>query len=259
MKDQTLAIHAGFKSDPTTKATAVPIYQTVAYEFDNAQHGADLFDLAVPGNIYTRIMNPTTDVFEKRIAALEGGVAACTVGSGQAATAMCIQNLAQAGDNIVASTDLYGGTVNLFKNTLRQQGIEVRFADPADPTNFEKLTDDKTRAYYGESCPNPYLRIFPIKEVAEIGKKFQKIKLVLTDVDGVLTDGGMYYTKNGDIMKRFFVRDGMGVNLLKKQGIPTIIVTKEKNIVTKKWSDKMNIEKLYEGIINKEDIRVDSD
>ena len=115
-------------------------------------------------------MNPTVDVLEKRVAALEGGVAACTVGSGQAATAMCIQNLAQAGDNIVASTDLYGGTVNLFKNTLRQQGIEVRFADPADPKNFEKLTDDKTRAYYGESCPNPYLRVFPIKQVAEIGR-----------------------------------------------------------------------------------------
>ena len=107
---------------------------------------------------------------EKRVAALEGGVAACAVGSGQAASAMCIQNLAQAGDNIVASTDLYGGTVNLFKNTLRQQGIEVRFADPADPKNFEKLTDDKTRAYYGESCPNPYLRVFPIKEVADIGR-----------------------------------------------------------------------------------------
>ena len=110
-------------------------------------------------------------MLEKRVAALEGGVAACAVGSGQAATAMCIQNLAQAGDNIVASTDLYGGTVNLFKNTLRQQGIEVRFADPADPTNFEKLTDEKTRAYYGETLPNPYLRVFPIKEVSDIGRK----------------------------------------------------------------------------------------
>ena len=116
-------------------------------------------------------MNPTVDVLEKRVAALEGGVAALAVGSGQAASDFCIKNLAQAGDNIVASTDLYGGTVNLFKNTLRQQGIEVRFADPADPKNFEKVTDDKTRAYYGESCPNPYLRVFPIKEVSDIGRK----------------------------------------------------------------------------------------
>ena len=116
-------------------------------------------------------MNPTCNVLEERVAALEGGVAAVAVGSGQAASAFCIQNLAQNGDNVVASTDLYGGTVNLFKNTLRQQGIEVRFADPADPKNFEKLTDDKTRAYYGESCPNPYLRVFPIKEVADIGRK----------------------------------------------------------------------------------------
>ena len=110
-------------------------------------------------------------MLEKRVAALEGGLAAVAVGSGQAASAICIQNLAQTGDNIVSSTDLYGGTVNLFKNTLRQQGIEVRFADPVDPKNFEKLTDDKTRAYYGESCPNPYLRVFPIKEVADIGRK----------------------------------------------------------------------------------------
>ena len=108
-------------------------------------------------------MNPTVDVLEKRVAALEGGLAAVAVGSGQAASAFCIQNLAQAGDNVVASTDLYGGTVNLFKNTLRQQGIEVRFADPADPKNFEKLTDEKTRAYYGESCPNPYLRVFQLR------------------------------------------------------------------------------------------------
>jgi O-acetylhomoserine (thiol)-lyase len=116
-------------------------------------------------------MNPTCDVLEKRVAALEGGLAAVAVGSGQAASAYCILNLAQAGDNIVASTDLYGGTVNLFKNQLRLQGVEVRFADPSDPKNFEKLTDDKTRAYYGESCPNPYLRVFPIKEVADIGRK----------------------------------------------------------------------------------------
>ena len=121
--------HGGdYRSDPATTAVAVPIYQTTSYQFKNAETAANLFGLKEFGNIYTRIMNPTCDVLEKRVAALEGGVAACAVGSGQAASAMCIQNLAQAGDNVVASTDLYGGTVNLFKNTLRQQGIEVRFA-----------------------------------------------------------------------------------------------------------------------------------
>ena len=169
---ETIALHGGdYRSDPATTAVAVPIYQTTSYQFKNAETAANLFGLKEFGNIYTRIMNPTVDVLEKRVAALEGGAAALAVGSGQAASAYCVQNLAQTGDNIVASTDLYGGTVNLFKNTLRQQGIEVRFADPADPKNFEKLTDDKTRAYYGESCPNPYLRIFPIKEVADIGRK----------------------------------------------------------------------------------------
>ena len=169
---ETIGLHGSdYRADPTTTAVAVPIYQTTSYQFKNAEHAANLFGLKEFGNIYTRIMNPTVDVLEKRVAALEGGVAALAVGSGQAASAMCIQNLAQAGDNIVASTDLYGGTVNLFKNTLRQQGIEVRFADPADPKNFEKVTDNKTRAYYGESCPNPYLRVFPIKEVADIGRK----------------------------------------------------------------------------------------
>jgi O-acetylhomoserine (thiol)-lyase len=169
---ETIALHGGdYRSDPTTTAVAVPIYQTTSYQFKDANTAANLFGLKEFGNIYTRIMNPTCDVLEKRVAALEGGVAACTVGSGQAATAMCIQNLAQSGDNVVVSTDLYGGSVNLFKNTLRQQGIEVRFADPVDPKNFEKLTDDKTRAYYGETLPNPYLRVFPIKEVSDIGRK----------------------------------------------------------------------------------------
>jgi O-acetylhomoserine (thiol)-lyase len=169
---ETIALHGGtYRSDPATTAVAVPIYQTTSYQFKDAETAANLFGLKEFGNIYTRIMNPTCNVLEERVAALEGGVAACAVGSGQAATAMCIQNLAQAGDNIVASTDLYGGTVNLFKNTLRQQGIEVRFADPADPSNFEKLTDEKTRAYYGETLPNPYLRVFPIKDVSDIGRK----------------------------------------------------------------------------------------
>ena len=169
---ETIGLHGGeYRADPATTSVAVPIYQTTSYQFKNAETAANLFALKEFGNIYTRIMNPTCDVLEKRVAALEGGMAAVAVGSGQAASAFCVQNVCQAGDNIVSSTDLYGGTVNLFKNTLRMQGIEVRFADPADPKNFEKLTDEKTRAYYGESCPNPYLRVFPIKEVADIGKK----------------------------------------------------------------------------------------
>ncbi len=170
---ETIGLHGGdYRADPATTSVAVPIYQTTSYQFKNAETAANLFGLKEFGNIYTRIMNPTCDVLEKRVAALEGGMAAVAVGSGQAASAFCVQNVAQAGDNIVSSTDLYGGTVNLFKNTLRMQGIEVRFADPSDPKNFEKLTDEKTRAYYGESCPNPYLRVFPIKEVADIGKKY---------------------------------------------------------------------------------------
>jgi len=169
---ETIGLHGGeYRSDPATTAVAVPIYQTTSYQFKDAQTAANLFGLKEFGNIYTRINNPTCDVLEKRVAALEGGLAAVAVGSGQAASAFCVQNVCQAGDNIVSSTDLYGGTVNLFKNTLGMQGIEVRFADPKDPKNFEKLTDEKTRAYYGESCPNPYLRVFPIKEVADIGRK----------------------------------------------------------------------------------------
>ena len=169
---ETIGLHGGeYRSDPATTAVAVPIYQTTSYQFKNAETAANLFGLKEFGNIYTRINNPTCDVLEKRVAALEGGLAAVAVGSGQAASAFCVQNVCQAGDNIVSSTDLYGGTVNLFKNTLGMQGIEVRFADPKDPKNFEKLTDEKTRAYYGESCPNPYLRVFPIKEVADIGRK----------------------------------------------------------------------------------------
>ena len=131
---ETIALHGGeYRSDPATTAVAVPIYRTTSYQFNNTGHAANLFALKEFGNIYTRIMNPTNDVLEKRVAALEGGLAAVAVGSGQAASAFCIQNVCKAGDNIVSSTDLYGGTVNLFKNTLSLQGIEVRFADPADP------------------------------------------------------------------------------------------------------------------------------
>ena len=168
---ETLALHGGsYRKDPTTNAVAVPIYQTTSYEFNSAEHAGNLFALKELGNIYTRIMNPTNAVLEERLAAIEGGAAALAVSSGQAASALSIQNVAQAGDNIVCSTDIYGGTWNLFNNTLRTQGIDVRFADPSDPENFRKLTDDKTRAYYAETLPNPKLSVFPIEEVANIGR-----------------------------------------------------------------------------------------
>jgi len=170
-RPETLALHAGWRSDPTTGAVAVPIYQTTSYQFRDTQHAENLFALKELGNIYTRIMNPTTDVLEKRVAALEGGVAALALASGQAASAIAIQNIARVGDNIVSSTDLYGGTWNLFANTLKDQGIEVRFVDPADPTNFARATDARTRAYYAETLPNPKLTVFPIAEVAAIGRK----------------------------------------------------------------------------------------
>lgn len=169
---ETLALHAGYRADPTTGAVAVPIYQTTSYQFNSTEHAANLFGLRELGNIYTRIMNPTCDVLEQRVAALEGGAAALALASGQAASAFALQNLAQAGDNIVSSTDLYGGTWNLFANTLKQMGIETRFADPADPESFRKATDDRTRAYYAETLPNPKLQVFPIREVADIGREF---------------------------------------------------------------------------------------
>jgi O-acetylhomoserine (thiol)-lyase len=169
---ETLALHAGWRSDSATNAVAVPIYQTTSYQFDSAEHAANLFGLKELGNIYTRIMNPTTDVLEKRLAAIEGGVAALAVASGQAASAFSVQNLARIGDNVVASTDLYGGTWNLFANTLKDQGIEVRFVDPTNPEGFANATDDRTRAYYAETLPNPKLIPFPIAEVAAIGRNF---------------------------------------------------------------------------------------
>ncbi len=169
---ETLALHAGYRSDPTTHAVAVPIYQTTAYEFDSAEHARKLFGLEELGNIYTRIMNPTTDVLEKRLSAIEGGVAALGLSSGQTASAVSIQNIAKNGDNIVSSTHLYGGTYNLFANVLKDQGIEVRFVDPSDPENFRKAIDDKTRAFYAESLPNPKLDVFPIGEVAAIGREY---------------------------------------------------------------------------------------
>ena len=168
---ETILLHAGHRADPTTGSVAVPIYQTTSYQFKSTEHAANLFSLSELGNIYTRIMNPTCDVLEQRITALEGGAAALAVSSGQAASAMSIQNIAKAGDNIVSSTDLYGGTWNLFNNTLKDQGIEVRFVDPSDPGNFKRATDTKTRAYYAETLPNPKLHVFPIAEVAKIGRE----------------------------------------------------------------------------------------
>ncbi len=169
---ETIVLHAGHRADPTTGSVAVPIHQTTSFQFRDAQHAANLFALAELGNIYTRIGNPTCDVLEQRIAAMEGGAAALALASGQAASAMAVQNIARVGDNIVSSTDLYGGTWNLFANTMKDMGIEVRFVDPADPEAFRKATDAKTRAYYAETLPNPKLEVFPIAEVAAIGKEF---------------------------------------------------------------------------------------
>ena len=169
---ETLALHAGWRRDSATNAVAVPIYQTTSFQFDSSEHAANLFGLKELGNIYTRIMNPTQDAFEQRMAALEGGVAALAVASGQAASVFSMLNLARAGDNIVSSTDLYGGTWNLFANTLKDMGIECRFVDPTDPEAFRRATDDKTRAYYAETLPNPKLIPFPIAEVAAIGRSF---------------------------------------------------------------------------------------
>jgi O-acetylhomoserine (thiol)-lyase len=171
MKDETLAIHAGFKSDPTTKAVAVPIYQTVAYEFDNAQHGADLFNLEVEGNIYSRIMNPTVGVLEQRSAELEGGIAGLCLSAGSAAVNYSIQNIAEMGSNIVAVPMLYGGTYTLFKHMLPKQGIEVRFADDDSAESLEKLIDAKTSAVFCESIGNPAGNIVDIEAIAKMAHK----------------------------------------------------------------------------------------
>lgn len=167
MKRETLAIHAGYSPDPTTKAVAVPIYQTTSYAFDSTQHGADLFDLKVPGNIYTRIMNPTNDVLEQRIAALEGGVGALAVASGMAAITYAIQTIAEVGDNIVSVAKLYGGTYNLFAHTLPRQGIEVRFAAHDDIAALEALIDDRTKAVFCESIGNPAGNIIDLQALAD--------------------------------------------------------------------------------------------
>ncbi|MFY1907707.1 O-acetylhomoserine aminocarboxypropyltransferase/cysteine synthase family protein [Achromobacter xylosoxidans] len=168
---ETIAVHGGYKPDPTTRAVAVPIYQTVAYAFDDTQHGADLFDLKVAGNIYTRIMNPTTDVLEQRVAALEGGIAALALASGQAAVTYAILTIAEAGDNIVSSSTLYGGTYNLFAHTLPQYGITTRFANPSDLAAFEAQIDGRTKAIFAESVGNPLGNITDIAALAELAHR----------------------------------------------------------------------------------------
>ena len=155
MKIESQVLHHGFKSDPTTKAAAVPIYQTTSFTFDDTQHGADLFDLKVPGNIYSRIMNPTNNVLEERLAAIEGGIAALCVSSGMAAITYAIQALTQVGDNIISTSQLYGGTYNLFAHTLPRQGVEVRMTSFDDLSSIEELIDDNTKAIFCESIGNP--------------------------------------------------------------------------------------------------------
>ncbi len=171
MKLETLAVHAGYSPDPTTKAVAVPIYQTTSYAFDNTQHGADLFDLKVPGNIYTRIMNPTNAVLEERVAALEGGVAALAVASGMAAISYAIQTIAEAGDNIVSVSKLYGGTYNLFAHTFPRQGIEVHFAAHNELAKLEALIDARTKAVFCETIGNPGANIVDIQALADLAHR----------------------------------------------------------------------------------------
>ncbi len=171
-KDETLAIHAGYSPEPTTKAVAVPIYQTTSYSFDDTQHGADLFDLKVQGNIYTRIMNPTTAVLEARVAALEGGIGGLALASGMAAITYAIQTIAEAGDNIVSVSQLYGGTYNLFAHTLPKQGIEVKFFDGNNPDELRHKIDDKTKLVFVESIGNPLGNIIDLQAVSAIAHEF---------------------------------------------------------------------------------------
>jgi O-acetylhomoserine (thiol)-lyase len=171
MRLETIAVHGGYSPDPTTKSVVVPIYQTTSYAFDSAQHGADLFDLKVQGNIYTRIMNPTSDVLEKRVAALEGGIGALALASGSAAVTYAIMTIAEQGDNIVSSSALYGGTYNLFAHTLPQFGIETRFADHRDPRSFDKLIDARTKAVFCESIGNPLGNVTDFGALAEVAHR----------------------------------------------------------------------------------------
>ena len=194
----TIALHTGWRKDETTNSVTVPIHMTSSYQFDSTDHAANLFALGELGNIYSRFMNPTNAVFEDRIAALEGGVAALGLASGQGASAYAIQNLCSHGDNFVASSQLYGGTYNQFKNPFSDMGIEVRFVDPSDPQNFADATDDRTRAYYGEVLPNPSFQVFPLQEVADIGRPLgihSATKYIGghgTSIGGVIVDGGNF-------------------------------------------------------------------
>lgn len=186
-RPETIALHGGaWRSDPATGAVAVPIYQTTSFQFHDTGHAARLFALEELGSLYSRVTNPTLDAFEQRLAALEGGAAALALASGQAASTFSILNVAESGDNIVSSTDLYGGTWALFANTLRRLGIEVRFVDPADPEAFARATDDRTRAYYAETLPNPKLEVFPIAEVAAIGRRLG-VPLIVDNTAAPLT------------------------------------------------------------------------
>jgi O-acetylhomoserine (thiol)-lyase len=168
MKLESLALHHGYVSEDSTKAAAVPIYQTTSYTFDNTQHGADLFDLKVPGNIYTRIMNPTTDVLEQRLAEMEGGIAGLAVASGMSAITYSIQCICEVGDNILSTSQIYGGTYNLFAHTFPKQGIEVKMISAEDFDGFDKAVDDKTKAIYCETIGNPAGNIVDIQKLAEI-------------------------------------------------------------------------------------------
>lgn len=171
MKLESLALHYGYESEATTKAAATPIYQTTSYTFDNTQHGADLFDLKVPGNIYTRIMNPTTDVLEQRLAEMEGGIAGLALASGMAAITYAIQAITRVGDNIVSTSQLYGGTYNLFAHTLPTQGVEVRMASADDYAAFDQLIDENTRAVFCESIGNPAGNVVDLAKLADIAHK----------------------------------------------------------------------------------------
>ena len=168
---ETIVLHAGYRADSATAAVAVPIYQTSSYQFESTEQAGNLFALKELGNIYSRIMNPTQAVLEARVAALEGGVGALALASGQAASMFAVQNICHAGDNFVSSTDIYGGTWNMFQHTMGSMGIECRFVDPSDPENFRRATDARTRCYYAETLPNPKLAVFPIAEVAAIGRE----------------------------------------------------------------------------------------
>lgn len=254
----TQQLHAGYSPDPTTGSSAVPIYQTTSYQFKNTEHAANLFALKELGNIYTRLMNPTTDVLEKRIAALEGGVGALASSSGHAAQAQAIFTLLNAGDHIVSSSRLYGGTYNQFAYTLPKLGIQVTFVDPTDPMNFEKAIKPNTKIIYGETLGNPDISVFPFEEVAEIARKRRLVLMIDntfatpylfrpfewgthvithsttkfigghgTSIGGIIVDGGNYDWSNGKF-ENFNTPDpsyhGLVYSTLTGAGLPPFII-----------------------------------